>query len=51
MHRSQQGGPPRLLRPSTDPSPIKSGRETHLQQVGVPSDPPSSIHLPARRTS
>ncbi|KAL5993682.1 hypothetical protein ACLOJK_040934 [Asimina triloba] len=26
MHRSQQGGPPRLLRPSTDPSPIKSGR-------------------------
>ncbi|KAL5976981.1 hypothetical protein ACLOJK_021319, partial [Asimina triloba] len=45
--RTHHRRPPRLLCPSTDPSPIKFGRQTHLQQVGVPSDPPSSIHLPA----
>ncbi|KAL6013480.1 hypothetical protein ACLOJK_003978 [Asimina triloba] len=34
--------PPCLLRPSTDPSPIKSGQQTHLQQVHSSINPPTT---------
>ncbi|KAL5999198.1 hypothetical protein ACLOJK_040648 [Asimina triloba] len=35
--------PPYLFRPSTDPSPIKSGQQTHLQQVHSSINPPTAL--------